>query len=311
MNIGASGIIVNQHGELLVIQRDDTRTWAIPGGALDAGEMPTEGVVREVEEETGFKVMPVRLVSVHYVPLPSRPVVTFMFRCLMRGGEPKTSRESLRVGYVKTNPLKVRMLNFHKQRILPALTHRGKATFATYELSAVEKVGSEVLRRLIYPAMNVRRRWFSSGNEYVPPDSWRIGVFVVIRNEAGAVLWVQRRDDGLWRLPGGYCSDDEAPWDAAQGQVAQLTGLGVEMTELIGVYTVAAAQEQIMVFSAEIKSGTLRAGPASAETAWCQPSAEQPNTLPSQVDYVSDAVDPNRELTRFKQHTSHDAPTAA
>ena len=87
MNIGTTGIIIDQKMQLLVIKRDDTRTWAPPGGSSDAGEMPTESVTREVEEETGFKVMPVRLVGLSFIPEFGEGVLQFTFRCLLRGGE--------------------------------------------------------------------------------------------------------------------------------------------------------------------------------------------------------------------------------
>ena len=53
MFVGTNGIVVDQFGQILLIKRDDTRTWAIPGGALEAGELPSDGVAREVKEETG------------------------------------------------------------------------------------------------------------------------------------------------------------------------------------------------------------------------------------------------------------------
>ncbi len=94
MFLGAGGIVINEAGELLVIQRDDTRTWTYPGGALDMGELPTDAVVREVEEETGIKVYPVRLVGIFFNPVPARgDLLVFSFRCIQRGGEIKTSAE--------------------------------------------------------------------------------------------------------------------------------------------------------------------------------------------------------------------------
>ena len=56
MFVGTNGIVVDNQNRVLLILRDDTRTWAIPGGALDPGELPTNGVTREVKEETGLDV---------------------------------------------------------------------------------------------------------------------------------------------------------------------------------------------------------------------------------------------------------------
>lgn len=38
--------------------------WSIPGGLVETGETTKEAIVREVAEETGFSVEPVRLVEV-------------------------------------------------------------------------------------------------------------------------------------------------------------------------------------------------------------------------------------------------------
>lgn len=40
-------------------------TWAVPGGALDEGEAPLEGALREFEEEIGPFDFPYRVHSVH------------------------------------------------------------------------------------------------------------------------------------------------------------------------------------------------------------------------------------------------------
>ena len=46
MNVGTNGILVDQHGNVLLIKRNDTRTYAPPGGAVDAGELPPEAAAR-------------------------------------------------------------------------------------------------------------------------------------------------------------------------------------------------------------------------------------------------------------------------
>jgi 8-oxo-dGTP diphosphatase len=59
---GATGaVIVNENNEILILQRsmDDDflpGDWDIPGGGLDYGEEPEEGVKREVLEECGLEI---------------------------------------------------------------------------------------------------------------------------------------------------------------------------------------------------------------------------------------------------------------
>lgn len=66
--LGAYAIVV-EHGRLLMSQLADdvvggARLWTLPGGGVDPGETPVDGVVREVHEETGQHVITGELVQV-------------------------------------------------------------------------------------------------------------------------------------------------------------------------------------------------------------------------------------------------------
>ncbi len=61
---GVDAAIINDQGEMLLIQRADDQTWAMPGGASNAGETPAETAVREAYEETGAHCQPVGLAGV-------------------------------------------------------------------------------------------------------------------------------------------------------------------------------------------------------------------------------------------------------
>ena len=56
--------VIDTQGRILLIQRSDNHNWAMPGGALEVGETPAEGVAREALEETGVPCRPVALVGV-------------------------------------------------------------------------------------------------------------------------------------------------------------------------------------------------------------------------------------------------------
>jgi len=62
--VGGDAGIIDDCGRILLIRRADNGRWAMPGGALEVGETPAEGVVREVLEETGVQCQPVALVGV-------------------------------------------------------------------------------------------------------------------------------------------------------------------------------------------------------------------------------------------------------
>jgi ADP-ribose pyrophosphatase YjhB (NUDIX family) len=61
---GGDAAIIDDDGRILLIQRADNGMWAMPGGALEVGETPAEGVVREALEETGVHCQPIQLVGV-------------------------------------------------------------------------------------------------------------------------------------------------------------------------------------------------------------------------------------------------------
>lgn len=55
---------VVRDGKILLIQRADDRTWAIPGGLLEVGESPASGAERELWEEAGVRGKASRLLGV-------------------------------------------------------------------------------------------------------------------------------------------------------------------------------------------------------------------------------------------------------
>lgn len=57
--------VISDEGRILLIQRADNAKWAMPGGALEVGETPLDGVLREVLEETGTQCQPGSLVGVY------------------------------------------------------------------------------------------------------------------------------------------------------------------------------------------------------------------------------------------------------
>lgn len=62
--VGGDAALIDGEGRILLIQRADNHRWAMPGGALEVGETPVEGVVREVLEETGMHCQVLALVGV-------------------------------------------------------------------------------------------------------------------------------------------------------------------------------------------------------------------------------------------------------
>ncbi|MEJ5914767.1 NUDIX hydrolase [Pseudokineococcus sp. 1T1Z-3] len=49
-------VAIEHDGEVLFLRQPHRVGWSLPGGLLDAGERPEQGVVREVHEETAMRV---------------------------------------------------------------------------------------------------------------------------------------------------------------------------------------------------------------------------------------------------------------
>ena len=56
---GSRAVII-QDGKILLSHETKSGWWLVPGGGLEGNETPEEGCIREVEEETGYIVRPVR-----------------------------------------------------------------------------------------------------------------------------------------------------------------------------------------------------------------------------------------------------------
>ncbi len=63
--VGVGAVVVHQ-GRVLLVQRGREPLkgkWSLPGGMLELGESLTQGVVREVQEETGLDVEAIELIE--------------------------------------------------------------------------------------------------------------------------------------------------------------------------------------------------------------------------------------------------------
>jgi 8-oxo-dGTP pyrophosphatase MutT (NUDIX family) len=61
--------------------------------------------------------------------------------------------------------------------------------------------------------------------------------FAAVRNPIGEILLVHRIDDGNWELPGGRIEVGESAAEAVIREVAEESGVTIELTGLAGVYS--------------------------------------------------------------------------
>jgi ADP-ribose pyrophosphatase YjhB (NUDIX family) len=103
------GALIFDHGKILLVERGKEPLkgyWSLPGGVLETGETLHEGVIREVREETGLEVEPLKMLEIferiirdsqgaaeyHYV------LVDYI--CRVTGGSLRAADDASRVAWV-------------------------------------------------------------------------------------------------------------------------------------------------------------------------------------------------------------------
>jgi 8-oxo-dGTP pyrophosphatase MutT (NUDIX family) len=114
-------------------------------------------------------------------------------------------------------------------------------------------------------------------------NSLVVAVAVVVRDEEGRVLLIQRTDNGLWALPGGAQDIGESVSQAATREVEEETGVRVELLGVSGIYSdpghVIAyddgevRQEFSICFRGRPVGGTVRPSNESSRVEWVPPGA--------------------------------------
>ena len=96
--IGVTGIIFNENNEVLLVKHTYRQTkWSLPGGYLKAREHPSEGLEREIKEETGFIVSADHQLKLRTDRSTGRIDITYTGKFI--GGEFKASEEVTEYGF--------------------------------------------------------------------------------------------------------------------------------------------------------------------------------------------------------------------
>lgn len=98
--VDVRAFVLREGKVLLVRENADAGKWTLPGGWADVNETPTESVIREVREESGYEVRPRHLLAVldrewqgHAPPFPYH-IYKLFFHCEIVGGAPMATAES-------------------------------------------------------------------------------------------------------------------------------------------------------------------------------------------------------------------------
>ncbi len=118
-HVSVAGVVFDDERHVLLIRRRDTGAWEIPGGVLELDESIEAGLVREVEEETGIRVRPVRFSGVY--KNVARGVVALVYVCAPVDGATRTSDESVAVEWVSVDEARDRLSDMFWMRVSDAL----------------------------------------------------------------------------------------------------------------------------------------------------------------------------------------------
>jgi ADP-ribose pyrophosphatase YjhB (NUDIX family) len=122
--VGADTFLVNDKSQVCLIQRSDTRLWALPGGCQDLGETPKQCAEREFYEETGLQIEATHLLGVFSSTLYSYDTYPYkenefchlLFFGRFLGGKERISGESKAIAWYSENSLP-KLSDGHEPRI--------------------------------------------------------------------------------------------------------------------------------------------------------------------------------------------------
>jgi len=130
----------------------------------------------------------------------------------------------------------------------------------------------------------------------------RVGASALIFDEARErILMTQREDNSRWCLPGGGMDPGESAAEACAREVLEETGLEVNVTRLVGIYTTPdmlieypdgnRIQSVSLSFEAEITGGELGLSNETIDFGWYTVAEiEAMDTLEHHVTRIQDSV---------------------
>lgn len=109
--IDVRAAVIRDEKILLVKEVNDGR-WSMPGGWADVGDTPSEAIIREVREESGFDIRVLSVVGIYdanRIPneewMPFYHAYKMLFLCNIAGGLARTSHETPDVGFFARDEL--------------------------------------------------------------------------------------------------------------------------------------------------------------------------------------------------------------
>ena len=135
--VDVRGVIFRGEKILLVREIADSGKWTLPGGWADINDTPTQAVIREIQEETGFITQVIKLLAVYdreqQKHQPSFPysVYKLFFQCQIIGGQPQINNEVSEIAFFSETEIPV---DLSTSRVTKSQLHRFFEFYRTPDL---------------------------------------------------------------------------------------------------------------------------------------------------------------------------------
>ena len=130
-SVSVAGVIVDDDGRALLVQRLDNHHWEPPGGVLELGESIDDGLRREFREETGLDIEPTMLTGVY--KNMKRGIIALVFRCRITGGELTLSNETEAIRWAAEAEVTELASEAYAIRVLDALRASSSAAIRKHD----------------------------------------------------------------------------------------------------------------------------------------------------------------------------------
>ena len=178
MSLDATAVVIDE-GRIVLIQRADFKTWALPGGRVEAGESAAEAAIREVREETGLHVVLTGLVGLYALPHWIGNTHSVVFAAKPSGGVPRPQPdEADDVRYFRADALPEHLNWWHHQPIRDAVAGVGGSAVWRQDLRwppgwpSPQEVFAQRARGAL-PEVLIREGWAWWCREPQPAEQWR------------------------------------------------------------------------------------------------------------------------------------------